>query len=345
VEEGGKGTITLEYVACPLCGSAAQLPYTVCRDWWQGVEGEFRAVRCTDCGLVFVNPRPCEDQIPLLYPDSYPAHQPSRKAATVTTERGLWRQKLRRLFFDAFYAPSEKRRANKWGLWCTLLWPLRFSARTKQGVLNFPASWSVLDVGSGSGRFLLRMRALGWKTYGVELDPEAAQISRSLGLGVVTGDLLSVSLPAPPFDVITMWEVIEHLPQPLDTLRRRRQLIASDGFIILSTPNARSWVAWLFPRWWNDIPRHLVAYSTPTLSSLLRQSGFEVYQVDYVSSVDTVLFPLEHIMRYYLRWPIAPNGVRKNRRLQRLFLPLVRLMDWLHLGGGIRVYARPVSSE
>jgi SAM-dependent methyltransferase len=98
------------------------------------------------------------------------------------------------------------------------------------------------------------------------------------GLRVHQGTLEDAHLWPHTFDVVTMWDVLEHLYQPVQTLRHVRRLLRPDGILVVRVPNLDAWDARLFGRYWAglDQPRHLFVPDTAAMSRLLHQAGFAV---------------------------------------------------------------------
>src|SRR2546425_7246083 len=138
----------------------------------------------------------------------------------------------------------------------------------------------LLDVGCSSGYFLRRARCRGWDAYGLDLDPRAVAHARAeLGLNVKHGSLSNTEFPSEWFDVVTLWGVLEHLPDPIGQLRIVHRLLRADGQLVIAVPNAASLnqaVARLSQHGWDMFcePGHLYHYDHRTLTRLLAQSGF-----------------------------------------------------------------------
>jgi 2-polyprenyl-3-methyl-5-hydroxy-6-metoxy-1,4-benzoquinol methylase len=121
------------------------------------------------------------------------------------------------------------------------------------------------------------LRRRGFDAYGVEPDAKAAEFARSRGLTVWTGSVPEVPSEHGPFDLITMWHVLEHVPDLNDTLVRIRGLLTDHGRLAIAVPNPLSsdaraygleWVAW-------DAPRHLYHFEPKVMLSLLERAGFQ----------------------------------------------------------------------
>jgi 2-polyprenyl-3-methyl-5-hydroxy-6-metoxy-1,4-benzoquinol methylase len=105
---------------------------------------------------------------------------------------------------------------------------------------RFAAGPDLLDIGCGTGEFCHEAGKLGWKTVGVELTEDAAMVARTKsGLTVLAGDIMQEEmLPPASFDVVTLWGVLEHVPDPDGLLKACIRLLRPNGLILLETPNA-----------------------------------------------------------------------------------------------------------
>lgn len=136
----------------------------------------------------------------------------------------------------------------------------------------------LLDVGCGKGRFLASARQAGWDVVGVEFAEQLAAEARDhYGLDVKLGDFLEAPLEG-PFDVVTMWHVLEHLPRPADAVARSRDLLRPAGRLVVSVPNIESLQAKLSgSNWFHlDLPRHLFHFTPRSLHRLVERHGFRV---------------------------------------------------------------------
>lgn len=154
------------------------------------------------------------------------------------------------------------------------------------------ATGSLLDVGCGTGDFLASMRAAGWDVQGTELSREATARCEARGLHVSRMELQTFRDHADPFDVITMFNVLEHVPDPLGDLRAAHDLLRPGGCLVTQVPNDFSLIqqaavehTGLDP-WWIAVPDHLNYFDYESLDNVLREVGFE-------PRVRTGSFPME----------------------------------------------------
>jgi SAM-dependent methyltransferase len=136
-----------------------------------------------------------------------------------------------------------------------------------------------LDVGCATGTFLAGLQRAGWQVQGVEINQGVAEYARrQAGLDVFAGDLLEAGYPAGSFDLVSFWDVLEHLPNPREILREAYRITRSSGMLLLSLPNPSSLEAWQFGRAWAgwDVPRHLWLSPPSAVSRLLEETGWEL---------------------------------------------------------------------
>jgi len=236
---------------CELCGSEHCSRLFKGQDWLYGLAVQSEVVRCDDCGLIYLWPQPVR---PLdFYPYNYAPHvgQPKPASADVACSIGRRRGLLRK----ARLANQYQQRA-------------------------------LLDIGCAAGEFIAVIRALdGWMLWGMDRSERAVRHARQyFGVDVWVGDVPGLPLPNRSIGVVTMWHVLEHLPQPLAALRDIARVLQPDGVLMLACPMVDSWEAWMFGRYWAgyDVPRHLFVYSRQTLQRMLRQAGFEASEIPNV---------------------------------------------------------------
>jgi 2-polyprenyl-3-methyl-5-hydroxy-6-metoxy-1,4-benzoquinol methylase len=137
----------------------------------------------------------------------------------------------------------------------------------------------LLDVGCASGAFLAEARASGFDASGVEPVPAFARAAREcLGADVREGLIEDIDLPAGDYDVITLWHVLEHLPEPISHLSRLADALSADGALALEVPNAASVTAEHMGQGWPSLEPnvHINQFTPNSLRHALERVKLEV---------------------------------------------------------------------
>lgn len=136
----------------------------------------------------------------------------------------------------------------------------------------------LLDIGCGTGDFLAAAKATGWQIKGYEPNEKARNIAHKKGVELThsTQDLIENSV-----DVITMWHVLEHVPDVKQQIAELKRLIKPGGTIIIAVPNYKSYDAKHYQNFWAayDVPRHLWHFSKKSIQSLFAEQNLELVQV------------------------------------------------------------------
>jgi ubiquinone/menaquinone biosynthesis C-methylase UbiE len=140
-----------------------------------------------------------------------------------------------------------------------------------------PAGRRLLDVGCYTGIFIEIANTAGWDALGVDPSAWAVNEARKTGLKVVEGTLSTVPFPDEHFDVITMWDVIEHLGDPAGELARAHQLLRPGGTLVVHTMDLDSLFArTMGGRWPWLMEMHLFYFTRQTLRNMVESAGFRV---------------------------------------------------------------------
>ncbi len=136
---------------------------------------------------------------------------------------------------------------------------------------------NILDIGCGVGYFLEEAKKRNWNVYGTEYSDQAVNICTEKRLNVKKGTTSSINFDKDFFDIITSFEVIEHINNPLEEIQSIYNILRVDGIFYLTTPNINSITRLLLKDKWNVInyPEHLCYYSTKTLHYLLKKNNFQ----------------------------------------------------------------------
>ena len=155
-----------------------------------------------------------------------------------------------------------------------------------------PKKGRLLEIGSYLGILLDRLRADGWTTTGLEPSHKVAVYSRErYGHDIIEGLLPHPALPAGAYDTVLLLHVIEHMPDPAESVREIRRLMKPGGVLVVETPRFDSLMFKLLgrrERSLNNCAGHLFFFAVPTLSQLLERNGFEVVRVDLVGRTLTL---------------------------------------------------------
>jgi SAM-dependent methyltransferase len=315
---GHKDLCTLETTACLLCGADTPQPIYELPDLLLGLPGSFYLVRCSNCGLVYQNPRPRAAEIGFYYPEQYDSYvmPPWANPSLLARMLQLYGLKKRWKYLER-WAPTHGQRR-------------------------------ILDVGCATGAFLAA-GSHSWSKVGVELSATAANYARDrFGLEVHQGVVEDAPLPARSFDVVTLWDVLEHLYDPIGTLCRVRELLRPDGILVGRVPNVDSWEAKLSGRYWAglDQPRHIFVPGGGTLEGILRRAGF-VIQDRRCLSGSAAMLALS--WRFWVRQHVtqAPRRRLVQKVLDNLvarvaLLPLHLVVDTVFKKGALLAFvARP----
>lgn len=250
-ERAAETSPPLEAVACAVCGSHAQVVVYEARHDRAGLEAstEFRSsgdqplrerlVRCAGCGLQYVSPRLRHDVVLAGYAEG-------SDQAFVAEVRG------RELTFDRALNRVERYTDGRRG--------------------------RLLDIGTAGGSFLHVARRRGWNVEGCEPNRWLCAWAREhYGLDVRPGTVFEQGYAAGRFDVVSLWDVLEHTPDPRGVVAECHRLLRDGGLLVVNYPDIGSWAARLMGRRWVFLLSvHLYYFTRATLTRLLEATGFEV---------------------------------------------------------------------
>mgnify|MGYP003498879734 CR=1 FL=1 len=156
----------------------------------------------------------------------------------------------------------------------------KFALKKKINIINdlHPAKGKLLDIGSGTGDFLAIAKSNGWDITGIEPSEKAKAIATKKGVSFAHS---IEALEDNSFDVITMWHVLEHVPNVEKQIKELKQLLKPEGTIIIAVPNFRSFDAKYYRRFWAgfDVPRHLWHFSKKAIKQLFLKEKMKVEKI------------------------------------------------------------------
>lgn len=176
----------------------------------------------------------------------------------------------------------------------------------------------LLDIGAGSGILVETARAMGYAAEGIEPSRALQAIAAARGLPVHLG-VLPHPAAAGPYDIATVIDVIEHVPDPVGLMRNVREALGPDGLCLVVTPDLGSLAARLLgPRWWHYRAAHIGYFDRATLARALIAAGFEVLE----AKRPTWYFPASYLFERALTYLPGRRQVAAPSWLKAVTVPL-----------------------
>jgi len=196
----------------------------------------FKLLTDPSLGLLYTHPKPSDEELKAFYPqEGYISHSNQLKS-----------------LFDFLYHVVR---------YFSLRRKVRLTTpfKSKGGAL--------LDIGAGTGYFIRAAKRSGWSVKGIEPNTVARGIANAKDANTVFSEKTVSSLKAASYDVITLWHVLEHLPNMEQDLKMFKRLLKPNGRIIVAVPNFNSFDALYFKGFWAayDVPRHLWHFSKESI--------------------------------------------------------------------------------
>lgn len=228
-------------------------------------KGEYQLYQCSACSFVFVYPTPSD--LAGIYGESYFNKPDDQEYGYVDYDRD--KEPLRKLFIryiEKFESLTSGRR--------------------------------ILDVGAATGYFLDLAKARGWQTFGTEISDYAAKEAQSRGHKMIVAPLTEIT--GEKYDVITMWDVLEHVSNPVEYVRAAKNLLSDNGVLAINTVDTSSlWARMMKGKWHLVVPpEHISFLSKQNLRELLEREGYEVLSIKKPSK----LFSLPYIFNTLYHW-------------------------------------------
>lgn len=229
---------------CPLCQSAtAKEVYK---------SHNLTLLKCGKCELSYLWPMPAPDEIKKFYSQEYFEYEKDSAHAY------------------ADYQAMEKSLAKE-------AW------RKINFIRSFTTARMLLDLGCGLGTFLKEAKAKGYKVSGNDISDYAQKtVSTELKVPFYKGSVAQSALPKRHFELVTAWDVFEHIPEISAAFKNVSSTIVENGFLFLTTPNIKSVDSKILGRYWygyKKIPEHLIFFSPESIRYALENNGFEVLTI------------------------------------------------------------------
>ncbi|MBN1287552.1 MAG: class I SAM-dependent methyltransferase [Anaerolineae bacterium] len=245
--------VTREDIPCNLCGSWDHAPF--CPENGRGL------VQCRGCGLVYLSPRPPDAELYALYGETYFKSGDSRTVGYTDYARD---------------EPNIRKTAQ----------------RRLKHLERYVKPGRMLDVGCSMGFFMAEAAARGWQVQGLDVSAFAVERTRArFGFDARHGSFLELDYPAGAYDLVTIWDVIEHVPDPAAHVQKAAELLRAGGVLVLATPNVDSLPARFTGKNWVGYKlseEHVYYFSRRTLARMLEKAGFEMLNSRHVGKYVTL---------------------------------------------------------
>lgn len=257
-----KSNIKKVETTCNNCGSSRTELVTkgVEHEYSNTTDDVFNVVRCLDCGLCYLNPRPDISELSTIYPPNYYAYN---------LEAGYDQEQRENFYYKLRYS--------------TILKGLEYCL----SFVKSPGTVSVLDIGCADGHILnwfRKVRTREVETFGVDMNERSVEKARTAGHTAYAGRFEEVDLPENFFDFVWASHVIEHVPDPREFALKVKRVLKPGGIFWFWTPNINSLDARIFRRQhWGayHFPRHWVFYDPASVKRLAELTGFELVHIDF----------------------------------------------------------------
>jgi 2-polyprenyl-3-methyl-5-hydroxy-6-metoxy-1,4-benzoquinol methylase len=233
--------------SCPICESSRLENFLNVKDNFLSKEN-FSISSCLNCGLKFTNPRPKDDNLSEYYQS------------------------------EKYYSHSKKK--NGFIPWLYQIIKRKNISTKYQQIVPKGQTGRILDIGCGTGDFLLYCKEKSWIISGVEPDKGARKIAETLLEQEIYSANETDQWADSTFDIITMWHVLEHVSDLNQQFIELQRLIKEDGKLILALPNFKSYDALYYKENWAawDVPRHLYHFNKQVISQIASNYGFKLLE-------------------------------------------------------------------
>jgi 2-polyprenyl-3-methyl-5-hydroxy-6-metoxy-1,4-benzoquinol methylase len=292
-----------EHVVCDFCGADDYTKRYEKRGFWM--------VQCNKCGLVYTNPRLKQEKIAALYDADYFQGHGFDKSID--------------------YVKDVKEHTKGTDDFTLEDWDCDNILALLSETPN-PKSYTLLEIGCGTGVFLDKARKHGFDCRGLELSEYAANFVRQMGIPVETKSIEEASYPPNSFDAIVMREVIEHLPHPMESLKTIYSWLKPGGVLFMATGNYDCPERKLRGSdWFYFMPEgHLNIFSNRTMHNYLAKVGFTKIHVTNQGDKLTEMLRSKNI--------ITPGEAKPRNIFKRSVFIIVRSINHF-ISSGMRIYA------
>jgi len=292
----------LEFVNCNYCGQDdTELILEL---------SPFQIVRCKVCGLIYGNPR-------LSWADS------------------------KRIYTDQYYISNDPVAGGYEDYIRDESVLVKTFKRRLADIERYVKGGRLLDLGCALGFFMKVAHMSGWDVTGLDICPYACSyVKERFGFYVICSELKDDSFSEGIFDIVTMWDYIEHVPDPLNELKIAYKILRPNGLLAVTTPNVKSWIAKITGKRWLGFKcpkEHIFYFSPKSITMMLEKAGFTVLCVKSVGK--------------YFRLDVAKTRIKDYSKLIGKFFEFsintLSVLDrsiYVNEGGTMAVFAKKVNT-
>ena len=214
------------------------------------VKYDYEVAKCNECGMTFLNFDPDDKFFTNYYAEDF-FNDPGIKHA---------------------YSDYEKEAES-----------LKKSFKDRVNIIStYQPGGTLLDVGCATGAFM-EVAASNWDVYGVDVSEYAIEQAKKKNLKAFSGVIRDSPFKDQKFDVVTLWDTIEHVADPQETIQQISEMTKPGSVVALTTGDVGSSIAKLSGRYWHlyNIPQHLSYFDKTTITKMLKQAGFEIVEILY----------------------------------------------------------------
>lgn len=235
---------------CENCQEKEFLNVFTGEDKFHSIGEKFSFLKCNNCGIYLLSPKLPTIEVQEYYPENYMCY-----LNAIEDEK-------------KFFLKIDRTRGRE--------------KRCRQVLSRHKRTGRILDIGCATGIFLDGMKNHGWDCIGIEPNAIAADYAKEhFGLTVFSDYLSNIQLPDNHFDVITLWDVFEHVYDSHQLIEHVYKLLKPGGILMGSMPNGDSWERYIFGKHWVgwEVPRHYRVYTPKTIQEFLKRKNFKDIEV------------------------------------------------------------------
>lgn len=231
--------------SCPACGQSDFKNFLTCKDYTVS-KNNFSLIQCSTCTMVATSPRPKDEELGQYYE--------SKEYVSHTSQANN--------LINTLYLIARS---------------FTLKTKTQLAAKLVPQKGKLLDIGCGTGDFLQSCQKDNWQCTGVEPGTQPRQIADTKGIQTFE----KLDQVKEKYQLITMWHVLEHVPDLSETLNSVYQLLDEKGILLIAVPNHLSYDAKLYKEHWAgyDVPRHLWHFNQTTMERILQNHQFKLQQI------------------------------------------------------------------